>query len=66
MKKNGNLQEANWCKLLRNWYAAIDEAGLDISQRIKWLLEMREHLLNFFKLGQFPPPGAYVAGMPIA
>ena len=66
MQINGDLTEANWCRLIRNWYRAIDEASVNIDQRIEWLLEIRNYLLQYIKIGHFPPPGAYVAGMPIA
>jgi hypothetical protein len=36
--------------------------GIDID----WLLAMRNKLLPFLKVGHFPPPGAYVAGLPLA
>ena len=26
MEKNGNQNEAQWCRLIRHWYSAIDDA----------------------------------------
>ena len=66
MLENGDTTEANWCWLLRNWYAAVDEPGLGVSTRIQYLLDMRQHLLKFYKPGTYPPPASYVAGLPIA
>lgn len=62
----GFNHEAEWCQLIRNWYSAIDEAGVPIDLRIDWLLAMRNKLLPFLKVGHFPPPGAYVASLPLA
>ena len=65
MKENGDDKTAEWCRLIRSWYAAVDAAGMDITDRIEYLLNMRSFLLQFYKPGTFPPPGAYIAGLPI-
>jgi hypothetical protein len=65
MEKYGFKYEAEWCELIRNWYRVIDEAGISSDQRIDLLLAMRNKLLPFTKVGHFPPPGAYVAGLPM-
>ena len=64
--KNGDFTEAKWCRLLRNWYAANDEAGVALEDRIQWMLDIRSYLLDFYHPGTFPPSGKYVAGLPIA
>jgi hypothetical protein len=66
MKKNGNQNEAQWCRLIRHWYSAVDDAGISVETRLQYLLEMRTYLLGFFKTGHFLPVGSYVAGMPMA
>ena len=66
MRRNGHIDEANWCRLIRNWYAAVDEAGMSIDNRLKHLIEMRNHLLPYLRVGHFPPPGGYVADIPLA
>ena len=63
--QNGDANEANWCKLIRQWYASIDEAGVPLGQRIQWMLDMRSFLLQFYTPGTFPPPGLHMAGLPI-
>ena len=63
MLLNGNTAEANWCLLIRNWYKAIDEGGVPLHQRLRWLLDMREFLLRHFSFAQFPPPGLFIKGM---
>ena len=65
MIQNGDTREAQWCRLIRNWYSANDDSGISVSKRIEWMIDMRLFLLTFYKPGTFPPPGAYVAGLPI-
>ena len=66
MIKQGYAKEAEWCGLIRNWYAAVDESGIGINQRVEWLLEMRNFLLGHYNPMQFPPPGSHIKGLPIA
>ena len=66
MEENGDYKEAEWCALLRNLYRAIDEAGMQLDKRIGHMFNIRSYLLKYLKGGHFPPPGSYVAGMPIA
>jgi hypothetical protein len=44
MTKKGYTKEAEWCEIIRNWYRAVDEAGLNTGGRIKSLLATRERL----------------------
>ena len=66
MIKNGDMEEANWCRLIREWYAAVDKAGIDVSTRLKYLMNMRQYLLNKENFGTFPPPGQCVLWLPLA
>jgi hypothetical protein len=66
MKKIGNQNEAQWCRLVRHWYSAVDDAGISVERRLQYLLEMRTYLLGFFKTGYFPSVGSCAAGMPMA
>ena len=66
MRNNGDLNEAEWAKLMRNFDRAVDEAGLTTSQRIQWLMDMRIFLLSNYNPMLFPPPGYHMRGMPMA
>ena len=55
--------EAKFCKTIREWYKAEDEAGLSQETRLKYRMNMRDLLLTSVNLADFPPPGTYVAGM---
>jgi hypothetical protein len=65
MRKNGDVREADFCKLIRRWYAADDEAGLDCKERHKQHLQMRSWLLENYRPHEFPPPTGYVKGIPV-
>ena len=66
MERLRYTKEAEWSALIRHWYQACDEAGVSVDQRLDWFLSTGDHLMAFLRLGQFPPPGKYVAGLPIA
>jgi hypothetical protein len=42
--------------LLRHWYSAVDDAGVSMETRIKWLLEMRQKYLGHINVGHPPSP----------
>ena len=66
MIEKGWTSEANFCKCIRGLYKAEDEAGLDIDTRHKYRMNIRNLLLNWANLADFPPPGSHIAGIPIA
>jgi hypothetical protein len=43
MKKTGNQNEAQWCRLIRHWYSAVDDAGISVETRLHYLPEMRTY-----------------------
>ena len=57
LQEMGCESEATWCCLLSKWYSAVDDAGVPINTRTKRLLEMRDELPCYLKVGHFPPPG---------
>lgn len=65
MKKNNDTNEANFCRLVRNWYDAEDTHGIDCSRRTQLRLEMWTWLLGRYHPSHFPPPSSYVGGIPI-
>ena len=64
MRQNGDNAEANFCKILREWYEAEDNPGLDVMERIRRRLKLREWLLCGVDFSQFPPYGTHVLGVP--
>lgn len=65
MANLGWTSEAMFCRTIREWYKAEDEAGLSIQTRHKYRMNMRKLLLDCVNVADFPPPGSHVAGMPI-
>ena len=65
MRKNGRTNEANFCRIFRQWYQSEDEAGIPAEKRHDMRLKLRELFLRDAHLGEFPPPGSHVGGIPI-
>lgn len=65
MVKNGFRNESLFCRLIRRWYEAEDEPAISAVDRCRRRLELREWLLEGYKIGKFPPVTRYVRGIPI-
>ena len=65
MEKLGWVNEAQFCRVIRNWYRAEDEAGLSALERFQHRMSMRSYLLKNAGLGMFPPPGRNIRNMPV-
>ena len=65
MRENGDETEANFCRMLREWYEAEDEPGIPSEERCRRRLELRAWLLSNIKIGSFPPPGSHINGIPL-
>ncbi|XP_060553199.1 uncharacterized protein LOC132714356 [Ruditapes philippinarum] len=64
MRENGDTKEADFCGLIREWYAADDEPGIEVTERIKRRLRLRECLLKDVYFDKFPPPGSHIKELP--
>ena len=51
--------------LVREWYDAEDERGMDSTKRLEKRLEIRQWLLNFFNAPSFPLQTQFIKGIPI-
>ena len=65
LTENGDLSEAKFVKLIRNWFRACDERGLTVTERLKFWNEMYYYLVNQSALADFPPKTTHIAGIPI-
>ena len=65
MRINGDYIEAEFCKLIRQWHAAMDERGHD--NRAKHIYETRNFLLEQLAphLAIFPPATTHIKSIPI-
>lgn len=64
MLRLGYNPEANFCKLIREFYEAEDEPGLTAVERCGRRIRLRNWLLEGVNFGCFPPCGFYVRGIP--
>ncbi|KAH3729391.1 hypothetical protein DPMN_055359 [Dreissena polymorpha] len=56
--------EADFCKLVRQWYEAEDMPGLSAPERCKVRLAFKDSLLRDVDFNVNPPPGKYIKGFP--
>ena len=55
-------EEANFCRMVREWYEAEDAAGLSALERVERRLKLKSYLLKDVDFGVFPPPGMFIKG----
>ena len=55
-------EEANFCKLMRQWWEAEDEPGIPALKRHEYRLNLRNYLLQDVDFSLFPPFTEYVKG----
>ena len=62
MIDNQDVEEANFCKLIREWYQSVDQRGIPAIKRVQNLLNLRAWLLKQWNPESvtFPPPTSYV------
>ena len=65
MKRSGFSKEANFCKLIFEWFEAEDVAGIPAYDRVQRRLDLRDWLLEGVDFGVFPPQSSYIRGIPI-
>lgn len=64
MRSNGDIHEAEFVSIVRNWYRALDERGLSVPERLNYMEEFNEYLHRNFKL-EYPPPTTHLNLMPV-
>ena len=65
LTKNGDNQEAKFVRLVRHWFEACDERGIDVYTRVKHLDEFSNFLAEQIEWEEMPPPFGYIKGMPV-
>ena len=56
LQKNGDDAEAKFVCLVRNWFEACDEQGIDIYTRVKHLQDFFDFLSKLIDWQEMPPP----------
>jgi hypothetical protein len=64
MRSNGDLEEASFCRLFREWHEAEDKAVIPAQERCERSLRLRDWLMNSYGADRFPPPTQYIKGIP--
>ena len=64
MRNLGYNNEANFCKLIREFYDAEDEPGFSASRRCRQRLALRDWFLNAVGFDTFPTYGSHIRGVP--
>lgn len=64
MRKLNFNREAEFCKIIREWYEAEDTPGIPAVERVTRRLNLKNFLLKGVDFGMFPPPGMYIKGFP--
>jgi hypothetical protein len=64
MRKLGFHNEAEFCNIIRSWYAAEDEPGISAIERAMKRLRMKDYLLENIDFGVFPAFWKDVKGFP--
>ena len=65
LQKNGDDAKAKFVRLVRNWFEACDERGIDIYTRVKHLQDFFDFLSKLIDWQEMPPPFSYIQGMPV-
>ena len=64
MRNNVDMKEAELVKHICNWYEACNKHGLQLTDRIKYLIEMNNYMLSFYDSSHFPMNTTHVKGLP--
>lgn len=62
--ENGDVAEAEFCRLVRNWNRANDEPGMTAIERVEHRLNFRKWLLRGMSFDKFPPKRGFIKGFP--
>lgn len=62
LRGRGHSTEAQFCRIIREWYKAEDDAGLSSLERHQYRMNLRDYLLDGFDPTLFPPPGMHIKG----
>ena len=65
LTKNGDDKEAKFVSLVRNWFEACNERGIDAYIRVKYLQDFSNFLTELVMWDDWPPPYSYIQGMPV-
>ena len=63
--KNGDKETANFIGVLRRWFMSSDGRGITLEDRLNWLVDIHEYMMNFYDPFGYPPPSTHIYHLPI-
>ena len=63
--KNGDDHEADFVRIVRNWFQACDKRGINAYTRVRHLQEFSEFQADLVNWDDWLPPYNYIQGMPV-
>ena len=64
MRNNADMKEAKLVKHIRNWYDAYNKCELQLTDHIKYLVQMNNYMLSFYESSYFLMNTTHVKGLP--
>ena len=65
MRQNGDIDAADLCRDIRDWWKSEDDPGIPAKDRIVMRQNLRERLLDEVDFNEFPPPTTNIRGWPL-
>ena len=65
IRKHGDTKSADFIGLLRRWFMACDARGIPLNDRLNWLVDLHEYMMDFYDPFDYPPPSTHIYRLPI-
>lgn len=65
MEAQNHPESAKFVKMTREWFHACDERGLNLKDRLQYLVNMHDHLMTLYDPSVYPPPSTHVYRLPL-
>ena len=64
MRNNRDMNEAELVKNVHNWYMACNKRGVQLTDHIRWFVNMNDYMVRSYKPRKFPMSTTHVYGLP--
>ena len=64
MRKLAFFHEADFCRIIRQWYQAEDDKSIPAIERARSRFALHQYLLSGVSFDVFPAHGAHIKGIP--
>ena len=62
---HGDSVTAQFGRLIRRWFYACADKGVDVKNRLQWLVDMNNYMNQFFEVSDYPWPSTHIYNLPI-